>query len=120
MTMSTSTPPPIARDDGRYRRARADFRARCATARTPCWLCGEPIDYSIRQRPGRPVDPRGFEVDHVKPWATHPNLRLEPSNWCASHSRCNRERARTQQRNDPTGPAPRDLALGLGTPSRAW
>jgi 5-methylcytosine-specific restriction endonuclease McrA len=51
-----------------------------ATARR-CALCG-----------GAPSPADPFEVDHIKPVATHPHLEYEPTNLRAAHRSCNRRR----------------------------
>lgn len=106
--------PGITRDDPRYQRARARYRAECAARNAPCWLCGRPIDYRLRQRPGRPIDPGTWELDHKERWADAPMLRLEPTNFRPSHMRCNREREHTSNQAVPHQP------LGLGAPAQTW
>lgn len=105
----------VGRDDPRYKAARARFRAECAGRNAACWLCSQPIDYTLRHRPGRPIHPGTWELDHYREWAKYPALRLEPSNFRPSHMKCNRDR------NNETGPRHTNGApLGLGTPSRTW
>lgn len=87
------------RRGARYRRLVAAQRAKGL----PCWLCGQPIDYSAP-----PGHPNAFEYDHAQPWSTHPELREDPANGRSSHGRCNRSRG-----NQPPNP-------GLGQTSRAW
>ncbi|NQE88757.1 HNH endonuclease [Nocardia terpenica] len=67
----------------RWRVLVADLRKQ----RLPCWVCGQPIDYTAKR-----FDPDGFEADHVYPVSTHPHLAFEPANVRPSHVRCNRSR----------------------------
>lgn len=69
----------------------------------PCWLCGQPIDYTLPSD-----DPMAFSVDHVKPWSTHPELREDPANLASAHAQCNKQRG---NKHPP---------LGLGLMSRQW
>lgn len=71
--------------------------------RRPCWLCGQPIDYSL---PSTHI--AAFSVDHVQPLSLRPDLAEEPSNLRAAHSRCNKSRGNRQ-------PKP-----GLGESSTTW
>jgi 5-methylcytosine-specific restriction endonuclease McrA len=88
-----------ARRTKRQKRQAAELRAR----HDPCWLCGQPIDYTL------PADHDwAFSVDHIKPWSTHPELREDPGNLAAAHSLCNKRRG-----NKPP-------PLGLGLLSRNW
>jgi 5-methylcytosine-specific restriction endonuclease McrA len=88
-----------ARRTKRQKRQAAELRAR----HDPCWLCGQPIDYTL------PSDHDwAFSVDHIKPWSTHPELREDPGNLAAAHSLCNKRRG-----NKPP-------PLGLGLLSRNW
>lgn len=88
-----------SRGTTRAKRLAKDLRAR----HDGCWLCGEPIDYTLP-----PGADWSFSVDHIKPWSTHPELREDPANLAAAHSLCNKRRG--------NGPAP----LGLGLLSRTW
>jgi 5-methylcytosine-specific restriction endonuclease McrA len=72
-------------------------------ARRPCWLCGQPIDYSLPRD-----DPQAFTVDHALPRSTHPHLAEEPTNLRAAHARCNKSRGTT------------DPKPGIGSTSRDW
>lgn len=51
----------------------------------PCYLCGEPIDYTLRT-----PDPMSFELDHIEPVSTAPEREHDPTNHGATHRRCNR------------------------------
>lgn len=79
------------RSTRRYRQLKATFRAACTEVGSPCWLCGEPIDYSIRVPPGG-YHPDAFEPDHAFPVVTHPELAEDPGNLRPSHADCNRKR----------------------------
>lgn len=87
-------------------KARDEFRQQQREENAPCWICGLPIDYDA------PADDHHnddrFQLDHVQPVATHPDLQHDPSNWAAAHAGCNRERG---------AGAPRPP---LGRPSRRW
>ena len=52
-----------------------------------CHICGEPIDYSIRDR----LDPMAFVVDHVVPLSKGGSDTLD--NKAAAHRRCNAAKA---------------------------
>jgi len=97
--MATHAGAPTARRTQRAKRLARDLKAR----KNPCWLCGLAIDYTLP-----PDDDMAFSVDHVKPWSTHPELREDPDNLAAAHSRCNKQRG-----NKPP-------PLGLGLLSREW
>lgn len=75
----------MALDSGAYRALRRELRGTWAAAHTPCWLCGQPIDYTLRAG-----DPGAFELDHKLPRRTHPHLELDPRNCAPTHLRCNR------------------------------
>lgn len=74
-----------------------------AEEQAPCWLCGQPIDYTAA-----PQTPNACEPDHIVPRSEHPELALEVDNIRPAHCSCNRARG------DKAPP------LGLGTPSRNW
>ena len=68
-------------------------RARALVRRSgsDCHICGLPIDYTLKS-----PDPMSFEVDHKVPMAVDPSLAAVPSNWAASHRRCNRAKGDKQ------------------------
>ena len=70
--------------------------------REPSWLCSTPINYGISS------GPRAFELDHAIPVSVAPELALEPSNFKASHSLCNRRRQAS------------DVVPLTGEPSEDW
>ena len=65
-------------------------RARALVRRSgaDCHICGLPIDYTLKS-----PDPMSFEVDHKVPMDVAPELAAVPSNWGASHRRCNRAKS---------------------------
>lgn len=78
------------RSGRRYDTERYKFLGVCEQHQTPCWLCGQSIDYKAPAQ-----HPRAFELDHAQPVSTHPELAYEPTNFRASHSQCNRSRGDT-------------------------
>jgi 5-methylcytosine-specific restriction endonuclease McrA len=69
----------------------------------PCWLCGQPIDYTLPAG-----HPQAFTVDHVQPRSQRPDLAEDPANLRAAHAKCNKARGTAAPRH------------GLGAQSRAW
>ena len=69
-----------------------------------CWICGEPIDYSL----GYSTCDDAYEADHYIPVDDHPELEYDLTNIRASHRHCNRSRQKRA-----------GISL-LGTPSRDW
>ena len=57
-------------------------------ARAVCWICGQPIDYSIAPSSAD----NSWEPDHVQPVAKRPDLELDLNNIKPSHRACNRSR----------------------------
>lgn len=55
--------------------------------RGPCWICGQPIDYSLPHD-----DEMAFTVEHIHPRSTHKHLENDPGNCVAAHARCNKAR----------------------------
>ena len=70
-----------------YRQLREDLKAAWQPLNLACGICGQPIDYD-----GPRNEPDSFELDHVKPRRTHPELALDPRNCRPAHVRCNRAR----------------------------
>ncbi len=56
--------------------------------RAVCWICGQPIDYSVKPS----STDQSWEPDHVQPVAKRPDLELDLNNIKASHKACNRAR----------------------------
>ena len=83
-------------------RARAFRRDRAAAA--PCWICGQPIDYSL----GISTTRDAWEADHYLDVDRHPELEYDLGNIRPSHMRCNRSRHTRAAVNE------------LGSPSRDW
>ena len=69
------------------RRAQAALRKVKANGRrrnTPCFICSQPIDYSLLS-----TDPDGCTVQHKKSRKQYPELTWSPSNWAPAHGSCN-------------------------------
>lgn len=64
----------------RWKKIAAAQRAK----KLPCFLCGQPIDYSLKW-----PDPRSFSADHLQPWSRYPELRYDPGNVVSTHLQCN-------------------------------
>lgn len=94
----------------RYKADRARFRQACAQTNRPCWLCGQPIDYTLPwQDPTTgTINDDAFELDHLYPRSTHPDLAEDPGNYRPSHRACNRARSNHM-------PTP-----GIGATTRHW
>lgn len=82
------------------------FRIECASEGAPCWICRQPIDYTITDI----TDDDVWEPDHVYPVSTHPDLYEDPSNLRASHRGCNRHRSNKHHA----------AVDGLGSLTREW
>ena len=96
---------PVNRGTRNMRTLKKTFRTASEQTNEPCWLCGQPIDYTAP-----PEHPDAFELDHYHPVSTHPQLMEDPANFRPAHSSCNRSRGDT----DPTN------LLAIGDQSRAW
>lgn len=91
------------RNDPEYRAARAEYRDHAELNQLPCWLDGDPIDYSL------PSDhPDSWSLDHAKPVSLHPELAKDPNNFRSAHLDCNKRRGN------------KEPFLDIGTPSRDW
>ncbi|RDI13461.1 HNH endonuclease [Rhodococcus sp. AG1013] len=75
------------RSTRRHKSLRADFKLRCESQGANCHLCGQPIDYTL---PSSHLD--AFQLDHLHPVKTHPQLVDDPANFRASHASCNASR----------------------------
>lgn len=62
----------------------------------PCWICGQPIDYTIRAG----TEPMSHELDHYYPVSTHPHLQEDPANFRHAHRECNQRRGNRLQAAD--------------------
>lgn len=91
-----------------WRTLRASFRRECEQADAPCWICRQPIDYSITNGYAEKLNTEAWEPDHLYPRSTHPHLMMDRANLRASHLGCNRSRGNKMLDDD------------LGTPSRQW
>lgn len=73
----------------------------------PCWLCGDPIDYSLLDSKDTTND--GYpEMDHVLPVAKFPQHAADPANVKPSHRLCNGLRSDSM------------TASGTGQTSQDW
>lgn len=97
-----------SRSGRHYRKVKKQFRDQCEKRGSICWLCGKPIDYTLKH-----PDPLSFSLDHRFMWHTHPHLRHDPANFEASHLRCNQRRPKSSK---PKIEA--NVALGIVT--REW
>ena len=52
-----------------------------------CWLCGDPINPDLPR-----ADPMHYQLDHIKPVSTHPELANDPANTRPAHAQCNNSR----------------------------
>lgn len=52
--------------------------------KSPCWECGQPIDYSLPS-----THPDGCTVQHVKSRKLFPELTWDPANHRPCHKACN-------------------------------
>lgn len=91
---------PTSRGTRRLRKIKANYRR---DRPQPCMRCGQPIDYDAA-----PGEPNAFNLGHIKPWATHPELREDPANLQQEHETCNK------------AAGPRDTRPGLGITSQTW
>lgn len=83
---------------------RAEMKAHWQDRNQACGICGQnTIDWA-----GQPNAPESFELDHIKPVISFPELEADPNNVRPSHSRCNRGKG-----------AGKELAA-IGETSEAW
>lgn len=85
---------------------RPQFRDQGVRDNEPCWLCGQPIDYTNTD----PHDDNTWEPDHFYPRSTHPQFAEDTANLRHSHRGCNRTRGNKQHTE----------IHGLGTLTRNW
>ena len=71
----------------RWRTLKARFKQDSRNRRSPCHLCGQPIDYDAP-----PQHRDSFEADHIHPVRDRPDLAYVYGNLAPAHSRCNRAR----------------------------
>lgn len=94
--------PSRQRGHGRVGRPWLRLTAEVRARRDPCWLCGHPIDYTLRADQAM-----SFTVDHVVALSVDPTLAHDLSNLRAAHRRCN------SSKKDKTG-------RRAARTSRAW
>ena len=87
-----------------WRRMRKQCYQRDKAKNAPCWICKQPIDYSVKPS----STPDSYEPDHRHSVKTHPELAEVPENILPSHMKCNRSRGARAGINN------------LGRPSREW
>ena len=78
-------------------KATKQHKATSQAANAPCAICGQPIDY---QAPAG--TPNAYELDHIQPRSTHPELTYDPDNYQPTHTNCNRSKQNTT--THPIGP----------------
>lgn len=92
-----------ARNTPEYRQARAQYREVAEANQLPCWLDGQPIDYSLP-----PEHPDAWSLDHAIPISKNLALATDPNNFRSAHLACNKRRG-----ND-------EPFIPIGKPSRKW
>jgi hypothetical protein len=91
------------RSDPEYRAMRAEYRRTADASQLPCWLDGDPIDYTL------PRDhPDSWSLDHAVPVSHRPDLAKDPNNFRSAHLACNKRRGNAEPH------------INIGKPSRAW
>lgn len=70
-----------------YRKQRDTFKQQGEATDAPCWICGQPIDYTAPRG-----HPQAHTLDHLHPVSTHPQLHDDPANWRHAHHACNSAR----------------------------
>lgn len=86
-----------------YKELIREFRSECEDLHAECWLCFEPINYSLPSG-----HPESFSADHAKTVADYPELAMDWLNLRPSHLVCNQQRG-----ND-------DPHIDIGEPSEEW
>lgn len=87
----------------RYKTLHSRFRATCTANNEHCWLCGQPIEYTL------PAEhPESFSLDHRIPVTDAPQLAYDPANFAPAHLDCNKHRGQ------------RAPHLQVGQPSEDW
>ena len=74
-------------DSAWYRKQRTRFRNQGETTDAPCWICGQPIDYTAQRG-----QPNSHTLDHLHPVSHAPELHDDPANWRHAHHACNASR----------------------------
>lgn len=93
----------------RWRKVKAQAFRRDMARLAPCWICGQPIDYTLPStNPDGSTNVDAYEADHYKPRRRYPELAYDITNLLPSHVSCNRSRGDAEPER------------GIGTPSREW
>lgn len=91
---SAYPPPRLIRSTSKYRTAQRQFKDRCRRVNAGCYWCclrGD-VEMAAINYDAPANTPCAFELDHLHPIESHPELAFDPSNWVSSHSRCNRQK----------------------------
>jgi hypothetical protein len=91
------------REDPKFKKLRAKFRATCARTGAPCWLCNGDIDYRLTY-----PHPFSWSLEHKITVKERPDLLMDVENFAASHYDCNMARGT----DEPT--------IDIGAPSELW
>lgn len=94
----------VGRDTQEWRKLRKQCYDRDKRLKAPCWICGQPINYSVEPS----TTPDSWEPDHRFAVKNHPELAEVPDNVMPSHKKCNRSRGSKAGINE------------LGNQSRDW
>lgn len=78
-------------NSGTWQKFRAGILATAAEADQPCWICRQPIDYTLRGR-----QPAAPSLDHLVPRFLGGEL-LDPANVIPCHFGCNSRRGAVQR-----------------------
>lgn len=100
---TTYTQADATRQTHAYKTARTRYRTQCANQSAPCWLCHNPIDYTLPN-----PHPDSWSLDHALTVKDAPHLVSDPHNFRPSHLACNQQRGTDEPRID------------IGTPSEVW
>lgn len=94
----------------RYRVMKKAFREKCASENARCWICGHSIDYRIPYKDPVTgfVNQDAFQLDHLYPRSTHPEMAEDPANFRPSHGSCNNKRSNKLS------------MTGIGQTTRSW
>lgn len=110
MATGSAEPRSKGRTGRPWRRNRGRMVQRWRHNSTPCWLCGNPIDWDLPYRDpvSGAVNPMFGTVDHLDPISLG-GKPLDTARWAPAHMVCNARRGNctAHQRVGPTGPASR-------------
>lgn len=87
-----------------FKRRSRQFFEQGKKENSPCWLCGQPIDYDVEPN----STDESHNLDHFIPVSVNPSMQYDPANWRHSHRICNILR----------GAEPPKIPLGMF--SREW